>query len=85
MYRDEIDELYSEICELEVLADIFKAYFLYKSEDGISQKEFNFQIDFFVINFCEKIGELKNLLCKLESSFVELNKFQKEVDNDEKS
>lgn len=69
------DKLFAKLFELESLAEIFEIYFLYKSEDGISQTDFNFQIDFFVVNFSEKIGNLRSLL-------LELDGLQREADNE---
>lgn len=77
MYRDEIDELYFKVCELEALVDIFKVYCFSKSECGISQSDFGLHMDFFTASFYEKVNQLYSLL-------DDLIKNQRKVDNDEK-
>lgn len=77
MDRDEIDELYFKVWELEALVDIFEVYCFSKSESGISQSNFGLHMGFFTASFYEKVNQLYSLL-------DDLIKNQRKVDNDEK-
>ncbi len=79
MDRDEIDELYCKVYELEALAEIFSVYCISKSNEGISQNDFSLHMDFFTISFCDKINQLCSLLDEI------VKNQEKRVDNDEKS
>ena len=56
------DDLFSKISELEGLAGIFQANYMNKSDEGISQIEFELHMNFFVNSFIEKIEQLYNIL-----------------------